>query len=207
MEIALGPVARALLLACAALGTVACRAQRELRITSDPEGATVRVDDVLIGTTPLSMPFVHYGVRRVTFYLDGHQTRSVLAEVRAPWYARFPADLVTEILVPIGWHDVHALHVTLVPGDDTAAGPTLRSVFERAEALSRAGPQGPRDLQPPPVFETSAALDQRESAATGDATPPQSPLEAPSETPPETPSETPADAPPAPQPQPPADGR
>jgi hypothetical protein len=146
----------AVAIAALALSTAGCRAQRELRITSEPPGAEVRIDDELVGTTPFSLPFIHYGVRRVTFYLEGHQTRSVLAEVEPPWYGRFPVDIVSEILLPFGWRDVHVLHVDLDLGRDIYAGPTLRSVFERAEALRRAGPQGPRDLQPPPVYETTA---------------------------------------------------
>ncbi len=131
-----------------------CRAQRELVVTSEPVGASVRVDDELIGQTPLVLPFIHYGVRRVTLYLDGFQTRTILADISPPWYGTFPADILTEILVPVGWHDQHALHVVLEPGEDDLGGPTLRSVFERAEALRRAGPDGPRDLPPPPVMET-----------------------------------------------------
>lgn len=140
------------LAACAAL--VGCRAQRELIVTSEPAGARVRVDDELVGETPLRLPFVHYGVRRVTLYLDGYQSMSVLADISPPWYGTFPADILTEILVPVGWRDDHALHLVLSPGEDSLGGPTLRSVFERAEALRRAGPDGPRDLPPPPVLET-----------------------------------------------------
>lgn len=140
------------LAACSAL--VGCRAQRELIVTSEPAGARVRVDDELVGETPLRLPFVHYGVRRVTLYLEGYQSMSVLADISPPWYGTFPADILTEILVPVGWRDDHALHLVLSPGEDSLGGPTLRSVFERAEALRRAGPDGPRDLPPPPVLET-----------------------------------------------------
>lgn len=172
-----------MLAACSAL--VGCRAQRELIVTSEPAGARVRVDDELVGETPLRLPFVHYGVRRVTLYLEGYQSMSVLADISPPWYGTFPADILTEILVPVGWRDDHALHLVLSPGEDSLGGPTLRSVFERAEALRRAGPDGPRDLPPPPVLETrvetapepedGAAPDTAETDTPAPQTPPPDP--------------------------------
>ena len=145
------PAAHTLATSCALLALLVgwgCAAERTLTITSEPEGALVRLDDDLIGETPLVVPFLHYGTRRVTFYLDGYQTRSVLYRARPPWYGRFPLDIVTEVLIPIGWEDDHPVHVDLVPGVEAPSNPYLRGVIDRAEILRRAGPSGPPMLPP-----------------------------------------------------------
>ena len=130
----------------ALLLTSGCAAQRTLTITSEPAGAEVRVDDVIVGETPLELPFFHYGRRSVTYYLEGYLTQSFEVDVRPPWYARFPLDVITEVVLPIGWRDDHLVHADLVSGIDQQRLPTLSSVLERAEVLRRAGPTGPRRL-------------------------------------------------------------
>jgi len=141
-------VRRCLLLpALLALGS--CAVERTLRVTSDPEGATVRIDDEIVGRTPVRVPFDHYGKRRVTLYRDGYLTHSERVDLRAPWFGVFPVDLVSEVLLPFGWKDRRRFHVTLVPGEEAVRLPSLTSVFERADILRSAGPEGPRDLPPP----------------------------------------------------------
>jgi len=125
-----------------------CAAERTLVFTTEPAGAQVRLDDDVVGVTPVEVPFLHYGTRRVTFNLEGFRTRSFLVEVKAPWYGRFPLDIVSEVLIPIGWEDRKTVHADLVPATGPVDLPTVRSVFDRAEALRRAGPNGPRDLPP-----------------------------------------------------------
>ncbi|MCZ6597054.1 MAG: PEGA domain-containing protein [Planctomycetota bacterium] len=124
-----------------------CAAERTLTITSEPPGAEVWIDNNPVGTTPVQVEFIHYGTRRVTLYMDGYMTWSEPVPIRPPWYARFPIDLVSEVLIPVGWEDDHPLHVTLTAGEEVLSLPTLRSVFDRAEALRRAV-TGPRDLPP-----------------------------------------------------------
>ena len=135
-----------------------CRTERTLLITSEPPGAEVRLDGEAIGATPVQHEFLYYGKRRVTLRCDGHCTHSEEVELKGPWYGRFPFDIVSEVLIPIGWKDRRHLHVELIPGDQVVAPPELRSVLERADALRRAGPEGPRDL-PPPRTRTLPPLD------------------------------------------------
>ena len=138
------------LLACAV--ALACAPRRTLVIESTPPGAQVRLDDqVLVGETPLRQPFEHYGIRQVTLYLHGYQTHTERIELDTPWYAYFPLDLVTEVLLPFGWRDTRRLRVDLKPGEEFVSLPTLRSVFERADILRLAGPDGPRNLPPPSI--------------------------------------------------------
>lgn len=131
------------LLACAS-----CAAQRELRISSDPPGALVLLDDQVVGTTPYEQSFQAYGTRRVTLYRSGYRTSSRLVELIPPWYARFPLDIVSEVLIPVGWKDVHPVDFKLEPESGEVTEPDLRAVLERAESLRRATPEGPRDVNP-----------------------------------------------------------
>ena len=135
----------------ALLGLAACQTERTLQIDSVPQGALVRLDDELIGRTPLVYEFFHYGTRRVTIYLDGYRTTSVPLDLKAPWYAYFPVDLVSEFF---SWKDRHYYKVLLEPEVGMVSETDLQAVLDRAEAFRRATPEGPRfdgDPTPPPV--------------------------------------------------------
>lgn len=124
----------------------ACRTHRYLEITTEPPGAEVRLDDQAIGTTPVRVRFEHYGTRRVTFYKQGYRTQSERIKLSPPWYSRFPLDIVTEVILPLGLTDRRSFHRDLVPGEEVMSLPSLRSVIDRANVLRQSGPEGPRDL-------------------------------------------------------------
>ncbi len=147
-------------LALAAL-LFSCAAERSLRVTSDPPGADVWLDGELVGTTPVDVEFFHYGRRHIVYRLADHGTATLRLDIEPPWYARFPADIFTEVLLPIGWEDRHSVHAVLLPGEEMMTIPTLRSVLDRAEALRRAGPRGPGEL-PPVVPATAEAAPEAE---------------------------------------------
>jgi len=147
--------AATLLALCACSGLVACRAERHLVFETDPPGAQVRIDEKLVGVTPLDLRFDDYGDRRVTLYRAGYRSHSTVLEVGAPWYSYFPLDLISEVLLPFGWEDIHRLQVELEPQEGTVAAPDLDAVLRRAEALRRAGPEGPAPLPPEPAKPTA----------------------------------------------------
>lgn len=122
----------------------ACRAQRTLQITSEPSECEVRVDGERVGVTPLELSFEHYGSRRVSLYRPGYRTYSRLVELTPPWYGQFPFDLVFEVLIPLGWRDVHQVHANLQPGVAVLLEPDLQDILDRAERMRRAGPEGPQ---------------------------------------------------------------
>jgi hypothetical protein len=127
-----------------ALALGACAAQRDLTISSDPPGAEVRLDEEHVGFTPVTVAFTHYGQRRVTLYLDGYLSSSEVIDLEPPWYGRFPIDIFSEVLFPIGWKQHEEHHVLLERGSGKIPAPDLRDVLDRAEAMRRAGPEGPR---------------------------------------------------------------
>jgi hypothetical protein len=159
-----------------------CAAKRVLRITTVPPGAEVRIDHQLVGASPLDFDFKAYGTRRISLFLEGYATSTTILPIRPPWYARFPLDILTEVVLPIGWRDRRRLHVQLVPGTDAAARLDLRSVLERAEAMRHAGPSGPRSL-PTLRTEASPASDAPRDPAAAQAAPPAPPASAPTSAP------------------------
>lgn len=160
--ITLGAVTRAsyLFLLLPLLG--GCQTHRTLVLTSEPPGAEVRLDDERVGRTPVKVPFEHYGTRRVTFYLEGHRTVTTQLELEPRWYARFPLDLVTEVLIPLGLDDRRRYHQVLVPGEEIMSLPSLRSVIERASVLREGGPEGPRELPSPGAAVVPSANEEAE---------------------------------------------
>ncbi len=158
----LPPARQGLAWVAVSIALCACQVQREFVITSEPAGAEVRLDDDLVGRTPVQVPFMHYGTRRFTVYLDGYVTQSRVVDVDPPWYGYFPLDIVSEVLIPVGWHDRREVHFQLAPGTGAIAAPDLSWVLERAETLRRAGPEGPSPSPaPPPASETPATPPKR----------------------------------------------
>ena len=126
----------------------ACRAERRILIDTEPQGAQVRLDDELVGDTPLNLRFEHYGARRLTLYRRGFRTHSELLDLESPWYSFFPLDLVSEVILPFGWKDIHRVQVVLSPESGTVSSPDLELVLRKAESLRRASPAGPAPLTP-----------------------------------------------------------
>lgn len=141
---------RALALACAAAIAPGCQVHRALDIATDPPGAEVRIDDKAVGTTPLLVPFEHYGTRRLTFYKQGYLTKSEVVQIRPAWYAHFPFDAVSEGLFGWAWDDVRRFEVSLVPETERLSQEDIEGLLERAEVLRSAGPSGPREAKPRP---------------------------------------------------------
>lgn len=109
---------------------------RRLRITSQPAGALVTVNDVEVGRTPVDADFTYYGVYDVRVEKPGYLALRTKARARAPIYEYPPLDLITEALpgrteVIIGWH------FTLEPLPETTLSPedVSEQTIERARAL------------------------------------------------------------------------
>lgn len=125
----------------------ACAAERKIVVTSEPAGALVRLDGDIVGTTPFEARFDAYGTRRITLYKDGYRTGSRIEVIEPPWYAAFPIDFFTEVLVPIGWKDIRPVHLKLEPVTGEITAPDVEAVIERARALRMAEPTGPRQVR------------------------------------------------------------
>ena len=142
-------------LALVLVGVLAsCGGNRVLRVTSEPSGALVRLDEEVIGTTPLEYPFDHYGHRRLSLYLGGYRNYSEPIHLKAPWHARFPIDVFTEVLLPLGLKYTKEEHVELELETGKVVIESIGSFVERAEALRRALPgqvDDPQEARPAPA--------------------------------------------------------
>ncbi|MFN0009552.1 MAG: PEGA domain-containing protein [Planctomycetota bacterium] len=134
-----------------AVGVLAtgCAVRRELVIVSRPPGASVRLDQQMAGYTPFRTEFLAFGTRRVTLYRQGYQTWSESIPIEAPWYAIFPFDLFSEVLLPFGWKYSKEVEVDLEPESGSVTAPDLERVLDEAEVLRTAGPEGPGRKPPP----------------------------------------------------------
>ena len=117
-------------LALALFGAGGC-VTRELVITSDPEGATVRINETYEGTTPYTHRFTHYQVFGIRLEKDGYYPLYAKERVEAPFYEKPGVDFVSEALIPKRMHDRREFHYKLEKID---APDPLDAVIQRAEA-------------------------------------------------------------------------
>ncbi len=129
----------AALLAAALSASTGCIA-RTLTVESDPPGAEVRLNGHRVGRTPVTVPFLHYGVYDVELRKEGMATLRAEAPVMAPGYARFPVCLFTEFLWPGTIHDDRKLSYVLKP----PVTPGAKELLERAERAARGAEEARR---------------------------------------------------------------
>jgi hypothetical protein len=103
--------------------------ERRLSITSEPPGATVIVNDVELGRTPLEAGFTHCGLYDVRVEKDGYDPLRTAARAPAPFHEYPPFDLAATAL-PVTISTVVPWNFTLTPAADADAG-----LLDRARAL------------------------------------------------------------------------
>ena len=108
---------------------------RRVSITSEPSGATVWMNDVEVGRTPVEAQFLYYGTYDVKVELDGFEPLRTRARARTPIYEYPPLDLAANA-VP-GAESVVKWHFTLTPAmERTLTKEALEAgMLERAKAL------------------------------------------------------------------------
>ncbi|HEV3416738.1 MAG TPA: PEGA domain-containing protein [Pirellulales bacterium] len=109
--------------------------ERRLTVRSNPPGAQLYVDDYEIGTTPVAVDFTYYGTRKIRLVKDGYETAVINQPIPAPWYQYFPADFVTENLVPGHIRDERVVTYQMQPAVQVPPD----QLVTRAEALRQNG--------------------------------------------------------------------
>jgi len=85
------------LLAC--VGACGC-VERDLTITTEPEGARVFLNNEEVGQAPVTVSFQWYGDYHVLCRKQGFEPLKTHRKLRAPWYSYFPIDFFANILYP-----------------------------------------------------------------------------------------------------------
>lgn len=112
------------------LSSVGC-VRRRMTVRSNPPGATVSIDNQVIGTTPAATSFVYYGTREFRIEKDGFRTETIRRRITPPWYQWPGLDFVFESLYPGEIRDERIIDVTMVPREMTP----IDNVVQRADAL------------------------------------------------------------------------
>ena len=111
--------------------------QRTLRIESEPPGARLTLDGKPLGTTPREVSFEWYGSREIILEKKGYRSLRAVEPISPPWWAVFPVDFFTEVLLPLPLEDRHLLRYRLEPfGEDPDE--ETDAIIRRAEAMKAA---------------------------------------------------------------------
>lgn len=112
--------------------------RRTIRITSDPSGALVWINDREVGRTPVEVEFVHYGTYDVRLVRDGCEPLLTAGDARPPWWDNLGFDLVAEV-APLELRSSIAWHYELEPVETDPLA-LRRGLVDRARELrSRVG--------------------------------------------------------------------
>ena len=74
--------------------------ERRLTINTEPQGATVFLNDEQIGKSPVTTDFSWYGDYKVRIKKEGWQTLNTHRRLKAPWYDYFPFDFFAQVVYP-----------------------------------------------------------------------------------------------------------
>lgn len=112
--------------------------QRRIRVTSEPPGAIVWVNDTEIGRTPAETSFTFFGDYDVRLELDGYEPVHEMRRAKAPLHEYPGPDLIAAAL-PTKFKTLIEWHFDLAPSlEHTQAPEKLEAdLVERARRLRR----------------------------------------------------------------------
>mgnify|MGYP001201150726 CR=1 FL=1 len=122
-----------LAVAAALVATGAGCVRRMVTINTDPQGATVLLNDQQVGTSPVTVDFLVYGDYDVVLRKDGYQTLKTHQRLNTPWYELPGLDFVSEVLVPFTIHDQQAMAFVLEPAQPIDKQTLLKDATEFRE--------------------------------------------------------------------------
>ncbi|MFK8111719.1 MAG: PEGA domain-containing protein [Rubripirellula sp.] len=117
-------------LALLSITSIGC-VRRRMMVRTNPAGATVSVDNQVIGTTPAATSFVYYGTREFRIEKEGYRTETIRRRFNPPWYEIPGLDFIAETLYPGELRDERIIDVEMVP---QVVEPS-ENVIGRADAL------------------------------------------------------------------------
>lgn len=124
---------RAVLLASATvLAVTAGCVERRMKITTNPPGALVTVNDEEVGPSPVKFSFLWYGDYDIIVRKPGYETLKTHYRIDPPWWQRPVLDIIPETLLPWTIVDERELPTLMLV---QAEQPTNAEIIERAGEL------------------------------------------------------------------------
>lgn len=105
-----GDTLRSITMAATLVALPGC-VERTVSINTEPQGATVILNDQEVGKSPVKVPFTWYGDYDIILRKEGYETVKTNKRLRAPWYQTPGIDIISEALVPFTIHDDRELDV------------------------------------------------------------------------------------------------
>jgi len=121
--------------AVGAVGALSGCLERRMTITSEPPGASVTVNDVEVGRTPVTASFVYFGTYEVQLEREGYQPIRTKAHASTPVYEYPPIDLLASAIPANIVSDVK-FHYVLEP-QERPSEQAEAALVERAQALRK----------------------------------------------------------------------
>lgn len=106
--------------------------ERTVSINTEPEGATVFLNDQEVGQSPIKVPFTWYGDYDIIIRKSGYQTVHTNQRLHTPWYELPGIDLFTECLMPFTVHDDRVLETIVL---EPSQQPTREALLEAAAEM------------------------------------------------------------------------
>lgn len=113
--------------------------ERTVSINTEPQGATVFLNDEEVGKTPLKVPFTWYGDYDIIIRKPGYQTIRTNHNIQTPWYETPGIDVFTECLIPVTVHDDHVLETYALELQKTPEREDLLRSADEARSQALAG--------------------------------------------------------------------
>ena len=93
--------------------------ERLIKVTSNPPGAAVWLNDREVGTTPVSVPFTWYGEYSLALRKHGYESVITSREAKTPVYELPVFDFISECIVPFTFKDHHEWHYEMTENSET----------------------------------------------------------------------------------------
>ena len=113
--------------------------ERTVSINTEPQGATVFLNDEEVGKSPVKVPFTWYGDYDIIIRKPGYETIHTHSNVKTPWYETPGIDIVTECLVPYTVHDDRDLGTYPLEAQKVPEREALLKAADEARSQSLAG--------------------------------------------------------------------
>jgi hypothetical protein len=120
---------------CVVAISVGC-VRRTLTVRTEPEGASIWLNDEEVGKGPATVDFTWYGDYDIVCRKEGYETLETSHRLNPPWYQLPGIDFFAEVLTPWTYQDHHAVDLTLEPEQLPGRAELIeRSLKMREEAL------------------------------------------------------------------------